>query len=76
MAKYIYQRNNWTNFTWNDKAISVLLAEVRHLQGRVLGKMTALGFNYQEEATLENITLDILKSSEIEGEKLKTQQVR
>jgi Fic family protein len=76
MAKYIYQHRNWTDFTWNSKKISNLLAEVRNLQGRLLGKMTSLGFDYQEEATLENITLDILKSSEIEGEKLNKQQVR
>ncbi|MDR2972371.1 MAG: Fic family protein [Bacteroidales bacterium] len=76
MEKYIYQRENWTDFTWDDKKISVLLAQVRNLQGRLLGKMTSLGFGYQDEATLENITLDILKSSEIEGEKLNKQQVR
>ena len=76
MAKYIYQRENWTNFTWDEKKISLLLAEVRHLQGRLLGKMTSLGFSYQEEATLKNITLDVLKSSEIEGEKLNMEQVR
>ena len=76
MKKYIYQYENWTHFTWNDKQISVLLAQVRNLQGRLLGKMSSLGFGYQEEATLENITLDILKSSEIEGEKLNKQQVR
>jgi len=76
MAKYIYQNENWTNFTWNDKKISVLLALVRNLQGRLLGKMSALGFSFQEEATLEIITLDILKSSEIEGEKLNRAQVR
>lgn len=76
MAKYIYQRENWTNFTWDEKKISLLLAEVRHLQGRLLGKMTSLGFGYQEEATLKNITLDVLKSSEIEGEKLNGEQVR
>ncbi len=76
MAKYIYQKENWTDFTWNEKKISVLLAEVRNLQGRLLGRMTSLGFAYQEEATLENITLDILKSSEIEGERLNKQQVR
>lgn len=76
MAKYIYQHKNWTDFTWNNKKISNLLAKVRNLQGRLLGKMTLLGFSYQKEATLENITLDILKSSEIEGEKLNKQQVR
>ncbi|GHT28822.1 cell division protein Fic [Bacteroidia bacterium] len=76
MAKYIYQHKNWTDFTWNEKKISILLAQVRNLQGRLLGKMTSLGFDYQTEATLENITLDTIKSSEIEGEKLNKQQVR
>lgn len=76
MTKYIYQCENWTDFTWDYHKISVLLAQVRNLQGRLLGKMTSLGFGYQEEATLENITLDILKSSEIEGEKLSKKQVR
>ena len=76
MLKYIYQNENWTDFTWNDKKVSVLLAQVRNLQGRLLGKMSALGFGFQAEATLEIITLDILKSSEIEGEKLNRAQVR
>jgi len=76
MAKYIYQNANWTDFIWNDKQISVLLAQVRNLQGRLLGKMSTLGFGFQSEATLEIITLDILKSSEIEGEKLNQAQVR
>ena len=69
-------RENWTDFNWDDRKISALLAQVRNLQGRLLGKMTSLGFGYKEEATLENITLDILKSSEIEGEKLNGQQGR
>ena len=76
MAKYIYQNNNWTDFTWDEKQISVLLAQVRNLQGRLLGKMSVLGFAFRAEATLEVITLDILKSSEIEGEKLNRAQVR
>ena len=76
MAKYIYQHENWTDFTWSDKKISLLLAQVRNFQGRLLGKMSALGFAFQAEATLEIITLDILKSSEIEGEKLNRVQVR
>jgi len=76
MAKYIYQSENWNDFTWNEKQISILLAQVRNLQGRLLGKMGGLGFGFQAEATLEMITLDILKSSEIEGEKLNKAQVR
>ena len=59
MARYIYQHENWTDFTWDYQKISNLLAEVRNLQGRLLGKMASLGFQYQNEATLENITLDI-----------------
>ena len=69
MAKYIYQNENWTDFTCNDRRITVLLAQVRNLQGRLLGKMNALGFGFQSEATLEIITLDVLKSAEIEGGK-------
>ena len=76
MATYIHQNKKWTDFYWDDRQISVLLAQVRNLQGRLLGKMGALGFDFQAEATLEMITLDILKSSEIEGEKLNRAQVR
>jgi len=76
MAKFIYQNKNWTDFTWDNMQISVLLAQVRNLQGRLLGKMSSLGFDFQAEATLKIITLDILKSSEIEGEKLNRMQVR
>lgn len=76
MGLYIYQHENWTDFKWDEKKISPILAEVRHLQGRLLGKMSALGFDMQEEASLKNMTLDVLKSSEIEGEKLNKAQVR
>ncbi|NLX65489.1 MAG: DUF4172 domain-containing protein, partial [Bacteroidales bacterium] len=56
MAKYIYQQDNWTDFKWDDKQISVLLASVRNLQGRILGRMSSLGFDFQTEATLDTIT--------------------
>jgi Fic family protein len=75
MTKYIYQQDNWTHFTWDDKTISPLLGEVRNLQGRLMGKMSALGFSLQEEASLDTLTIDVLKSSEIEGEKLNRAQV-
>lgn len=76
MAKYIYDRENWTNFWWNDKAISVLFGEVRHLQGKIIGHMNGMGFADKAEATLTALTLDVVKSSEIEGELLNYDQVR
>jgi Fic family protein len=76
MAKYIYQYKNWTNFTWDYSKIAVLLGEVRNLQGKLSGTMNGLGFSLKSEAMLETLTLDIMKSSEIEGEKLNRKQVR
>lgn len=76
MAKYIYQHKNWTDFTWNDKAINAVFGEVRLMQGKIIGHMNALGFSAKEEATLTTLTLDVVKSSEIEGELLNYDQVR
>lgn len=73
---YIHEQQNWPTFTWNEASINVLLGEVRHLQGRLLGKMEALGFPLREEATLAALTQDVVKTSEIEGQNLDTQQVR
>jgi len=76
MKKYIYEYKNWTDFSWQDKVINVVFGEVRHMQGRIIGQMNALGFSDKEEATLTALTLDIVKSSEIEGESLNYEQVR
>lgn len=76
MAKYIYQYPNWPNFTWNEKEIQVILGKVRHLQGKLFGQMSALGFSIKEETLLSTLTVDVLKSSEIEGEKLNYEQVK
>jgi Fic family protein len=76
MARYIYEYDNWPEFTWNDKTIGVILGKVRHLQGRIFGQMGALGFSIKEETILSTLTLDVLKSSEIEGEFLNNEQVR
>ena len=76
MAKYIYQHENWANFTWDYSKIAVVLGEVRHLQGKLAGTMNSLGFSLKSEAMLETLTLDTMKSSEIEGEKLNRKQVR
>ncbi|OQY92634.1 MAG: cell filamentation protein Fic [Sphingobacteriales bacterium UTBCD1] len=76
MAKYIYEYKNWTNFTWQDKAVNAVFGEVRLIQGKIIGQMNALGFYAKEEATLTALTLDVVKSSEIEGELLHYEQVR
>ncbi|WP_257667737.1 Fic family protein [Parapedobacter tibetensis] len=76
MAKYIYQNKNWTDFIWQDKALNMVFGEVRHLQGKIAGQMSSLGFSMQEEANLTTLTLDVVKSSEIEGEQLNYEQVR
>ena len=73
---FIHQNKNWSNFTWDNDKLLVLLANVRHLQGRLLGQMESLGFKFREEAVLSTLTLDVLKSSEIEGEVLNKEQVR
>lgn len=76
MAAYIYQLKDWPRFSWNQEQLAQLLFEVRHRQGRLLGRMDGLGFNLQEEASLQTLTLDVIKSSEIEGEVLDMVQVR
>jgi len=76
MAKYIYQYSNWPNFTWDEKEVQVILGKVRHLQGKIFGQVSALGFSMKEETMLSTLTLDVLKSSEIEGELLNYEQVR
>lgn len=76
MAKYIYQYPGWPHFTWDDKELQALLGKVRYLQGKLLGQMSTVGFSLQEEAMLTTLTLDVVKSSEIEGEQLNYEQVR
>ncbi|MFY9160389.1 Fic family protein [Aquirufa ecclesiirivi] len=76
MEKYIYENENWTDFSWQDKAINVVFGEVKLMQGKIIGQMNALGFSAKEEATLTALTLDVVKSSEIEGELLNYGQVR
>ena len=76
MKLYIHENDHWTEFVWDEKKVSQKLAETRNLQGRLLGKMGSLGFDLQDEAVLNTLTTEIVKSSEIEGEILDLEQVR
>ncbi|MGH6938574.1 Fic family protein [Hypericibacter sp.] len=73
---YIWQLPSWPEFRWDRDRLSEPLADLRHRQGLLLGRMQALGFKLREEATLQTLTEDVLKSSEIEGERLDPDQVR
>lgn len=64
---YIHQHVDWPHFTWEDAKVMPLLLEVRHRQGRLLGRMEGLGFRFRSEAALENLTAEVVKSSAIEG---------
>lgn len=73
---YIHEQDKWPKFTWDNKPVLLKIGETRNLQGKLLGKMETLGFDLQNEAVLNTLTLDVLKSSEIEGEYLEKEQVR
>lgn len=76
MAFYIHQLKNWTQFQWHEEAFISLLSEVRHLQGKLMGKVELLGFELKDEANLETLIQDVVQTSEIEGEVLNPEQVR
>ncbi len=73
---YIHDQPDWPKFHWDQNVLAEPLADTRHRQGRLIGRMEALGFPLRNEALLQTLTQDVLKSSEIEGEILDRDQVR
>jgi len=73
---YIHELDDWPNFTWSSQALSLALSEVRHKQGKQLGRMEALGFALRTEASVTALTHEAMKSSAIEGEHLDSDEVR
>lgn len=73
---YIHQLQGWPEFTWDGDKLAAPLAEVRHRQGRLLGAMDGLGFDVRTETNLSVLTVDIVKTSQIEGEALNAEEVR
>ena len=73
---YLHERENWTNFKWDENKISLLLETVSHKQGLLYGRLSDIGFDSKLLATAENLTLDVVHSSEIEGIRLNTDEVR
>jgi len=75
-VSYIHENPDWPNLRWDDAKLLPLLADVRHRQGRLLGRMEGLGFRLRAEASLTTLTADVIKSSAIEGAVLDAEQVR
>jgi Fic family protein len=73
---YLYNHPDWPIFRWNSEKLLPLLSYVRNRQGKLIGKMGALGFELRNEANLEILTQEVIKSTEIEGEILNREQVR
>lgn len=73
---YIHEQPDWPRLTWDSHELAAPLAEVRHQQGRLLGKMETLGFDLRSEASLVVLTADVVNSSAIEGEQLDPHEVR
>ena len=73
---YIHESDNWTNFRWNESQVSLLLEVVCRKQGLLYGRLSSLGFDSKLRAMAENLTHDVVYSSEIEGVRLNVDQVR
>lgn len=74
--RYIHESPEWPHFVWDQGRITTILAALRYEQGRLLGFMNTLGLSGRAEASLRTLTMDVLKSSDIEGEFLEPDQVR
>src|SRR5690606_37562977 len=73
---YLHHSKDWSNFKWDNDTLLPHVSKVRDLQGRLIGRMEAMGFELREEAVLETLTEDIVRTSEIEGEFLNPMEVR
>jgi Fic family protein len=76
MPIYIHEQSDWHHFTWDGNLLVSQLAVIRHHQGLLIGRMQAIGFQLKAEAALQSLTEEVLKSAEIEGERLSKEQVR
>ena len=76
MTVYSHQLPDWPRYRWDREKLAEPLAAVSRQQGRLIGHMEALGFQLRQEAVLQTLTADVIKTSEIEGEKLDAAQVR
>ena len=73
---WIHQTADWPTFSWSSEVLEPKLSNIRHRQGRLLGRMESLGFELRVEANLSALTEEVVQSSAIEGERLDSEEVR
>ncbi len=73
---WIHEHKSWPKFTWNAEKLTSKLADIRFRQGCLLGRMQSLGFELRQEASLNVLTSDVVKTSAIEGEHYNCEEVR
>ncbi|MDD6943563.1 MAG: Fic family protein [Muribaculaceae bacterium] len=73
---YIYESEHWRHFIWDANRLAAPLEDAARKQGLLLGRLSALGFGSKLKAMAENLTYDVVYSSEIEGIRLNVDEVR
>nr|WP_295782376.1 Fic family protein [Rhodoferax sp.] len=74
--RYIWQLPEWPHLTYDAATLAAPLAQVHRAQGQLMGRMAELGLAQREQATLQVLTQEVIKTSEIEGERLSLDAVR
>lgn len=73
---YIWQQPGWPRLRYDLTLLAAPLAAVHAARGHLLGRMADLGMSQRDTATLRVLTDDVVKTSEIEGERLNPETVR
>jgi Fic family protein len=74
--KYIWQAGDWPSWGFDLAALAGPLAEVSRAQGLLMGRLADVGMALRDQARLATLTVDVVKTSEIEGERLDVESVR
>lgn len=73
---YIWQASDWPNWRYDLASLAAPLAEASRAQGLLLGRLADVGMALRDQANLVALTEDVIKTSEIEGERLDAESVR
>lgn len=73
---YIWQSPKWPEFTWDTASLLALLSECRLRQGKLLTRISSIGFTCEQQAQTDILLEEALTTSSIEGENLNRDSVR